>query len=266
MLIITPKISNSLQLHINFSGYAQLSPKWNKSDGYLSSSRLYYITSGTGYLKTEDETITLQPGYVYLIPAKLHHAYGCTQLEKLFFQFKLTAADSLDLLSSIDKICMIPYAQADYDILFQCYNSTDIQKIMQVKMILYKTLCQILQAHEIPPIPIQAYSKLVTDAIDYIHSHPRIDLTAASLSQILFVSESKLRTLFRSETGIPLGKYIDTQTYVKARKMLSESDISICQISASLGFCDQFYFSRFFKAKSGLTPSQYRKKCTLGES
>ena len=61
------------------------------------------------------------------------------------------------------------------------------------------------------------------------------------------------------ELGMTVGQYIDDRLLVEARSMLCHSDQEISQISAALGFSDQFYFSNKFKARTGYTPLQYRK-------
>ena len=61
------------------------------------------------------------------------------------------------------------------------------------------------------------------------------------------------------ETGVTLGKYIDDMVFIKAQELLLNNQLSIATISTFLGFCDQFYFSRWFKSMHGETPSHFRK-------
>jgi AraC-like DNA-binding protein len=45
----------------------------------------------------------------------------------------------------------------------------------------------------------------------------------------------------------------------KAAELLEQKDASIKEVAYSLGFEDQYYFSRFFKKKTGVAPSAWRK-------
>ena len=45
----------------------------------------------------------------------------------------------------------------------------------------------------------------------------------------------------------------------KSRQLLSETNLSIKEITAEIGYNDQNYFSRIFKSKYGLSPKEYRK-------
>lgn len=45
----------------------------------------------------------------------------------------------------------------------------------------------------------------------------------------------------------------------RARQLLSESSLSIGMIASALGYDDVFFFSRQFKEKTGISPSEYRR-------
>ena len=44
----------------------------------------------------------------------------------------------------------------------------------------------------------------------------------------------------------------------RACDLLKTTDLSVKEISYSLGFSDPLYFSRFFKAETGLSPTEYK--------
>ena len=43
-----------------------------------------------------------------------------------------------------------------------------------------------------------------------------------------------------------------------AKQLLKDPSVPIVEVASRVGLDDQSYFSRFFKKKTGLTPSQYR--------
>lgn len=140
-----------------------------------------------------------------------------------------------------------------------CYDKKDLLSCLQVRNILYKNIVQLLESNHIPSIPLNRHSDVVAKVLAYIESNAKSNLTVHQISKQLYVSESKLRTSFQTEVGVSIGQYIDQQVMSKARAMLLEKGKSIAQIASSLGFCDQFYFSRKFRKAQGITPSQYRK-------
>ena len=64
----------------------------------------------------------------------------------------------------------------------------------------------------------------------------------------------------RGQRGIQsfLDCYLDSMLMQRARELLL-TDQSIAEIAEQLDFCDQFYFSRFFRQRQGETPSRYRR-------
>lgn len=60
-------------------------------------SRIYYITKGSGFLKTKDRYIELKQGNVYLIPPSCKFSCGCEYMEKIFFHFALPTSEKYDL-------------------------------------------------------------------------------------------------------------------------------------------------------------------------
>ena len=84
------------------------------------------------------------------------------------------------------------------------------------------------------------------------------------LGQRLALSESHLRKRFRALTGISLGSYLVHYKLNRAVKLLAHSDASLTQIATECGYESLAAFSRSFKAKLGLTPSDYRKDAVSG--
>jgi AraC-like DNA-binding protein len=103
------------------------------------------------------------------------------------------------------------------------------------------------------------YSRPVTGAISYIRSHLTANLAVLEIAEASLCSKSTLSALFRKEVGQSVAKYIDDLLMSEAQTMLLYSDRSIGTISEQLGFCDQFYFSRWFVKRLGVSPKQYRK-------
>jgi AraC-like DNA-binding protein len=57
----------------------------------------------------------------------------------------------------------------------------------------------------------------------------------------------------------PYQYYIHIKIH-KAEELLQLEDISIKETAYRMGFDDQYHFSRLFKLKTGLTPSQWKKR------
>jgi AraC-like DNA-binding protein len=131
--------------------------------------------------------------------------------------------------------------------------------MLEIRSLVISSVISFASYYKLNDVKVKTYSTLVSSAISYIENNVRINLSVSDIARELFVSESKLRNKFVAEMGIPIGKYIDDMIFIKARQLLSSADTTISEVSAALGFCDQFYFSRRFKEKFNLTPSEFRK-------
>lgn len=73
------------------------------------------------------------------------------------------------------------------------------------------------------------------------------------------LSPNYLSDLLKKETGYSAKEQINTFVVEKAKTLLLSDSDSISGIAYQLGFNYPHYFSRLFKAKTGLTPQAYRK-------
>ncbi|MBK0378445.1 AraC family transcriptional regulator [Mucilaginibacter segetis] len=75
----------------------------------------------------------------------------------------------------------------------------------------------------------------------------------------LNVGYSWFRKLFKNYTGLSPGQYYLQLKIEKAKELLSNTDAPIKEISFDLNFDSNFYFSKIFKEKTGIKPTDYRK-------
>ena len=67
-------------------------------------------------------------------------------------------------------------------------------------------------------------------------------------------------TIFKEEMGENLSSYINRLRVEKACYMLTETNLSLCNIAKTCGFEDQSWFSKIFKIYAGMTPGKYRNQ------
>lgn len=83
------------------------------------------------------------------------------------------------------------------------------------------------------------------------------------LAQIVNLSPTHLLKLFRIHTGTSPIQYLRDQRLETARELLENSFDRIKEIQSQVGIHNAAHFTRDFKAKFGVTPSEYRKKIWL---
>ncbi len=79
------------------------------------------------------------------------------------------------------------------------------------------------------------------------------------LSETIGYSPNHLNFLFKKYVGQTMYAYLIDIRIMKAKEMLINSNAKVEKICKKCGFSSAARFSRFFKEKTGVSPSQYRK-------
>lgn len=255
-------IINKLNIEILDSGYVEGDTAWKGKNICSPFSRLYYIESGHGVLKYGSTKIVMNPGHVYLVPTGLNFSYSCDEgsFTKLFFHINIPRPDGYDIFTDSDSCIVSPVSLYEIQRLKDLYTSNSLLGVLKIKQELLSRVISMIPPATVSEMFAAVYSPMVQKTIDYIQLNLSVQLKASELAERLFISESTLCKHFKEEVGVTIGKYIDDQIFFTAEKLLLKSGWSINQISETLGFCDQFYFSRRFKQKYEQTPFKYRKK------
>jgi YesN/AraC family two-component response regulator len=104
----------------------------------------------------------------------------------------------------------------------------------------------------------RVYSKQIVLCINYIYNNLHKKVSTAELAQHTGLSRSYLSRLFKKETGESITDYIIRRKIGAAKNMLKYSSYSLSQISETLAFSCQSYFTKIFKDCEGVTPKKYR--------
>lgn len=104
-----------------------------------------------------------------------------------------------------------------------------------------------------------AQDKHSLNSIEYIRKHYNENIDVAYLASLESKSISHYRSIFKKEFGTTPYEYILSLRINTACFYLEKSNRSIDEIAQLIGYDDQFYFSRIFKKKMGLSPLKYRQ-------
>jgi len=102
-------------------------------------------------------------------------------------------------------------------------------------------------------------------AISLVNSKFNRDFDFNALAETLNPSPSRLRHLFKVETGMSFKKYLRLVRMIQARHLLESSLLSVNEIAERVGISDNSHFVRDFEKQYGLSPVKYRKKRLSGK-
>ena len=102
-------------------------------------------------------------------------------------------------------------------------------------------------------------SKMTADSfIKLVVEHHNEERNMAFYADKLCLSPKYLSKLVKTQTGRSAPEWIDAFVILEAKNLLKYSELSIKEIVYKLHFPNQSVFYKFFKAHTGMTPSDYR--------
>jgi AraC-like DNA-binding protein len=96
--------------------------------------------------------------------------------------------------------------------------------------------------------------------LDYLQNHYREDIRIEKLAEMAQLHPSYFSQVFKQAMDKSPVVFLTHLRINKAKEMLLQSDKSIRDIAADVGYKDEFYFSRRFKESSGYSPRMFTKK------
>src|SRR5208282_574484 len=96
--------------------------------------------------------------------------------------------------------------------------------------------------------------------LEALAQSPSPGVTVQQLARDVNLSVSRLRHLFKRETGVPLGRSLKAAQMESVKTLLVSSFLSVKEVMKQAGFAqaDETSFIREFKKMVGLTPGQFR--------
>lgn len=102
-------------------------------------------------------------------------------------------------------------------------------------------------------------SKLILDVKNYLEENISEKVTVNDICTHFGIGQTALMKKFRNETGLGVMEYFTDIKIAGAKKLIASTALSFAEIADKLGFSSANYFSRVFKDRTGLTPTEYSK-------
>ena len=99
---------------------------------------------------------------------------------------------------------------------------------------------------------------IIKKVCTYVDENLSCDISLETAADFAGVSSFYLSKLFKEEKGETFINFISDKRLEKSRQLLEQTELSIKEITAEVGYNDQNYFSRTFRNKFGMTPTEFR--------
>ncbi len=100
----------------------------------------------------------------------------------------------------------------------------------------------------------------LSDVIAFISDNALEKITIDDICEHTHMSKYHLCRVFKENIGITIGNFIKNRRLSEAKRLLTETDMSVAQIAYRCCFADSGFFSKTFSKEFGITPGKYRAK------
>lgn len=132
---------------------------------------------------------------------------------------------------------------------------TNFNHLLDSLLTALDTTCAKVNTPDSSELPVSSFLQI----IKYLNEHFIEDLSLQQLADHFHMNASYISFLIKKETGLTYSQYLTNLRITTAKELLSNPEISLTEVSESVGFHDYFYFIKKFKKSTGVTPGYYQK-------
>lgn len=242
---------------------------------------IYYLISGERHYFINDRTYHIKSGDLVLINSNVIHRTTSPKTdgyERFLFsfhkQFLVNMSKSLkglDLLKCfngnsvvlrLDKPKQELIEQNFVRLMNECKNkkhfaNREYMDLLAAELLINVNRCYFEQPEYNNDYLEYKYKKFF-DIVTYINNNYMNDISLELVSKNFFLSVSTFTRTFKQATGFTFIEYLNSLRIKNAQNLLLNTDLSVSEISAKVGFNSQEHFSRVFKKLTGCSALKYR--------
>ena len=224
--------------------------------------KVFYVKQGQGRLHTAGAIHPLAAGDLFFsFPATPYAIESVDHFEFLYISFLGARANMVLDKLKINKHNHIfhHFHHVEDFWLKGIAMNTELSDLISESVLLYTFSC--LGETVLSPVSQQLQSPnaalIIKKYIDDHFTDP--DFSIDSVSKELLYNKKYISTVFKKAMGIGISEYLNTIRIQHACTMMEQGFTSVSDISFQCGFSDPQYFSKLFKKRMSLSPTQYMK-------
>lgn len=228
---------------------------------------LIYVTEGTIYV-TEDVTdYEVNPGELLFLKSGLHH-WGKREIMKgtrwyfIHFydgaEYEIQSGRKMTLPKKLSGLKESRIEQLIGQYIDSFYSENE-KMLWRSGTMMFELLTEIAY-HGVKKNKPQGKADMICG---YLQKHYTEPFSAQALEKEFFLSYKHMAALFKKEKNITMQEYHTNLRINAACRWLISTLMPVGEVAAKVGYNDALYFSRRFRAVTGMSPSEYRRNGVL---
>lgn len=253
--------------------YSKFEEDWNSLKHFHPFSEMFYVIGGKGRFTVESDTFDVKKNDLIIVNPNIYHHEDSDKDDPLEYvvlgasevTFDLDGKESSFVYQNFDKIDDIQYyigkLLSESEVKREGYQPV-CQKLFELFLLLVIREMKISLSSN----PIQHIIKREIRIIcHYIDKNYADNITLDSLAEYMKMNKYYMAHEFKKNMNISPINYLIERRIKECKSLLETTSLSISEISETVGFSSQSYFSQMFKRNTGMTPKEYRDMDTKKE-
>ena len=265
------KLLNSLSVYN--VGNQKCEPGYQWGPGVRNHYCIHYVISGSGYYEVNGATWKLSAGDTFILYPNTEVKYYADMENPWEYAWVgFMGTDAEFLIQATDFSREEPFVRKG--VLPKRLIQKQLGNIYEVKGSTYEAAVAMTGALYTLLSTFLAYATheeqakdnqmiYVEKARDYIEANYSYPITVEEVADYVGISRSHLFRSFQTYLKQSPKEYLVEFRIKKACHLLKETSLSIAAIAYSVGIENNLYFSKAFKSKMQMSPSEYRKRMDL---
>ena len=255
------------QMILRNAAAAKYGGDWHSIPHAHSYTELFYIIGGDGQFQIHGQRFPVRAHQLVVVNPNVPHTEVSYEAHPL--EYIVLGIEGVELtIPGSDEARYCLYSFPESNEVLTCMQS--VLREMQDRRPEYQTLClaymdiimvQLMRSASVtvtqsqPRFPANRQCAAVRH---YIEQHYKESITLDLLAEKFSINKYYMAHAFKREYGVsPINYLIDCRIR-EGKRLLTETDFSLSQIAAVLGFSSSSYFSQRFRSAEGISPTEYR--------
>lgn len=246
-------------------GEQKCAPSYSWGAGVQACFAVHYILSGKGTLFCGPNKFSLKAGQIFVIFPHTVVKYTADAEDPWHYTWvAFRGQEGLPILAHAGLTPLSPVlTPEDGQEIVRVLKAMpeecplELSENLRFTSLLYAFLSLLCQKEEGLKKTENVYYRAATV---YVKSHYSEPITVDSLADYIGISRKYLYAIFKKNCGCSPKDYIIDYRLKRACDFLKDRELSVGQVAYSVGYTDPLVFSKMFKKKKGVSPTEYREQ------